>query len=228
MSWKAIAWAVKQKTGWPARKLLLLMLANYADDGGYCWPSQRTLRDATELSLDTIQRNLKRLADDGLIWIESRPRTSGRWPALAYRLNMLTEPHRAARSGPATEPHHAASPSRKTASHRAAPCGTNLKENLHLNLKEKIENRNGAKNEGKQAKQVKRTTDKKYEPANVVQNKIAERLGKGDIAAGWEMLMEITDDERHHLTACERNGRLTEAVLDNVRGQCALNGHRKG
>jgi hypothetical protein len=207
MSWRATAWAEKQKTGAPGCKLLLLVLANYANDKGFCWPSQETLAKGTEQSLDAIQRHARRLEAGGFLTISRQPRAGGRWPALSYQLHVATEPQNAARS-----------PSRKYHQNRAAKCGTNLKENRQ----EERGNRNEkGKNEAKQVK------GKRYEPANVVQNKIAERLGKGDVAAGWEMLMEITDDERHYLTACERNGRLTDAVLDNVRGQCALNGHRK-
>jgi hypothetical protein len=36
------------------------------------------------------------------------------------------------------------------------------------------------------------------------------------------MLMQISDDERHNLTALARKESLTETVLDRVRGQCAL------
>jgi hypothetical protein len=52
MSWQATAWAEKQVTGSPARKVLLLVLANYADEDGICWPSQETLAKGTEQSLD--------------------------------------------------------------------------------------------------------------------------------------------------------------------------------
>ena len=40
MSWQATAWALRQKTGSSGCKLLLLTLANYADDTGCCWPGQ--------------------------------------------------------------------------------------------------------------------------------------------------------------------------------------------
>jgi hypothetical protein len=40
MSWQATAWGQRQTTGSSGRKALLLVLANYADDQGICWPSQ--------------------------------------------------------------------------------------------------------------------------------------------------------------------------------------------
>ena len=61
MSWQAAAWAVRQNVGHPARKLLLLVIANYADEHGVCWPSQGRLAGEAEMSLDTVQRQTKKL-----------------------------------------------------------------------------------------------------------------------------------------------------------------------
>src|SRR3954468_13210512 len=84
MSWQATAWAEKQVTGSPARKVLLLVLANYADEDGICWPSQETLAKGTEQSLDTIQRQLKKLEQKELITVAARPQGRGRWPGRTY------------------------------------------------------------------------------------------------------------------------------------------------
>jgi hypothetical protein len=51
MSWQATTWAMNQKVGNAGRKLLLLALANYADENGVCWPSQGRLSLDTEASL---------------------------------------------------------------------------------------------------------------------------------------------------------------------------------
>src|SRR5262245_26467190 len=98
MSWRATAWAEKQKTGSPGCKLLLLVLANYADERGLAWPSQRTLSEGTEQSVDTVQRNTKRLVNGGFITAVKIPRAGGQWPSLGYQLNMFTGPQNAARS----------------------------------------------------------------------------------------------------------------------------------
>jgi hypothetical protein len=112
MSWQATAWAVRQKTGSAARKALLLVLANYADEHGVCWPSQETLMAETELSADTIQRQSKVLKNAGLVQIVRRPRKGGNWPGLLYQLNLSFEastmPQDAAWSEPITMPHPAA------------------------------------------------------------------------------------------------------------------------
>ena len=57
VSWKATAWAAGQTTGAARRKLLLLALANYADETGVCWPSQETLARDTEQSVDNVSAN---------------------------------------------------------------------------------------------------------------------------------------------------------------------------
>jgi hypothetical protein len=123
MSWQATAWAERQKTGSPARKVLLLVLGNYADEDGYCWPSQKTLSKGTEQSVDTVRRNANRLQADGFIAIEQRPRRGGRWPKLAYKLLMQTGPQTAARSEAVSEVPaggHPSSPGRTSNGHRDA------------------------------------------------------------------------------------------------------------
>jgi Helix-turn-helix domain len=74
MSWQATTWAMNQKVGNAGRKLLLLALANYADEKGFCWPSQGRLAVDTEASLDTIQRQTRKLVAEGFVSIERPPK----------------------------------------------------------------------------------------------------------------------------------------------------------
>lgn len=64
MSFQALSWAKKARTGSPTRKAVLLVLAEYADEDGYCYPSQARiheelnargveLRSVTEAAIDT-------------------------------------------------------------------------------------------------------------------------------------------------------------------------------
>lgn len=119
MSWQATAWAIKQRTGDPALKLLLLTLANYADDKGCCFPSQTTLSEDTEQSVDSVQRKLKQLETKGLIRKIVRPGKRGQWASRTHYLNMgvaeMSKPQSAARSDdepcrnePGTMPHSSA------------------------------------------------------------------------------------------------------------------------
>ena len=101
MSWQATAWTLHQKVGHCGRKLLLLAIANYADEHGYCWPSQRTLSEHAEMSLDTVQRQTKKLITQGLISVTRAPKRRGQWQTFHYQLNM---------SDAATKPQIAATP----------------------------------------------------------------------------------------------------------------------
>lgn len=72
MSVEAIAWASKQRTGSPGAKLVLIALANYANDRNQCWPSQATLAMWTEQSDRTIRTHLAALESMGLIARQAR------------------------------------------------------------------------------------------------------------------------------------------------------------
>ncbi|MCD0417271.1 helix-turn-helix domain-containing protein [Rubrivivax sp. JA1024] len=128
MSWQATAWAAKQATGSPSRKLLLLALANYADPAGRAYPSQDTLARDTEQSVDTVQRQIKQLVNLGLIRVEKRPGHKGQWAGRVYFLSLpkedIPEPQNAAwpgddhaAPGPATIPQKGRSPCRKAVRH---------------------------------------------------------------------------------------------------------------
>jgi DNA-binding transcriptional MocR family regulator len=67
MSWEATNWAVRQTAGSPVAKLLLLLLADRADENHSCFPSLKLLAPESESSVATVKRHLDRLRDDGLI-----------------------------------------------------------------------------------------------------------------------------------------------------------------
>ena len=72
MSWDAIAWAAGQKAGGSTDKLILIILANFADENGVSFPSHRTIAEKAECGLSTVERSLKRLETCGLISITPR------------------------------------------------------------------------------------------------------------------------------------------------------------
>jgi DNA-binding transcriptional ArsR family regulator len=68
VSHEAIDWAVKQEAdGNAPRKLILILLANRADDAWVCWPSRRLLAEESGLSVRQVVRHLASLEEDGLI-----------------------------------------------------------------------------------------------------------------------------------------------------------------
>lgn len=77
VSWQALNWATSIEVGDSTRKLVLILLANYAGmDDGVCFPSQKRLAREAEVSERTIRRILARLEDDGLIERQRRHRAS--------------------------------------------------------------------------------------------------------------------------------------------------------
>jgi predicted transcriptional regulator len=60
-------WVSKQRLGHASAKLVLLILAGYADDAGYCACSMEELAQGTDLAPLTVQRKLRWLENAGLI-----------------------------------------------------------------------------------------------------------------------------------------------------------------
>lgn len=77
MSVSAITWAFGLQNINPARKFLLVALANYADENNSCFPGQDKLAHDVGVSVSTIRRALKELESDGFIVRERRYREDG-------------------------------------------------------------------------------------------------------------------------------------------------------
>lgn len=75
MSIAAIAWAWSQQGLPPSSKLVLLALADHADNEGHCWPSIERLKFITGLSQPTIYRVMQVLTGLGLV--QQLPRGRG-------------------------------------------------------------------------------------------------------------------------------------------------------
>ena len=62
----------------PGERLTFAALANYANDGGCCWPSQETLAKSTGTTRETVNRHLKSLEKKGFLEIKHRKDKKGR------------------------------------------------------------------------------------------------------------------------------------------------------
>ena len=69
--------ARKQKTGSPARKAVLLVLADMADQDHSCFPSQAYIGRITEQSERSVREHIRVLAEMGLVRVESRGKPGG-------------------------------------------------------------------------------------------------------------------------------------------------------
>ena len=77
MSIEAMNAALQVKTGSPSRKLILLVLANMANQDGECWPSVQYISDRTELSRSTVLRHLKTLEEQKIVQVQRRKSKTG-------------------------------------------------------------------------------------------------------------------------------------------------------
>lgn len=91
MSIEAINWAFNQPIKKPSQKLVLLCLADFADDYGICWPRIKTVIKKTGISRETIFRCLKDLEAQNLIERVNRPTGDGSYTSNAYRLAFYQE-----------------------------------------------------------------------------------------------------------------------------------------
>ncbi|MBJ7287587.1 helix-turn-helix domain-containing protein [Williamsia sp.] len=87
MSWKAVDWATDAKVGSPVLKLILILLANKADEQFSCFPSVRTLMAESGAGRSTVLRALKTLETDGLITRRAQFHASGAQRSSRYYLN---------------------------------------------------------------------------------------------------------------------------------------------
>ncbi len=73
MSMTLMARAMAIKTGNPIRKLVLIKLADNANDSGECWPSYKHIADHCECSKSAVRDHIDALIAMGLLVKENRP-----------------------------------------------------------------------------------------------------------------------------------------------------------
>jgi len=96
MTWRATAWAKTKPTGSPAKKALLMVLAEHCDQFGYAWPGQELLVKEAEVGERQVRNLLTELAEAGLMAIYQGRGVRGQRLNL-YRLTFSPKPNRAMR-----------------------------------------------------------------------------------------------------------------------------------
>lgn len=77
MSGKASKWAWEQQPRTSAAKLVLLCLADMANQHDVCWPSHATLSLRTGLSRSSVIRAIKELKEDAYLIVIERKTKGG-------------------------------------------------------------------------------------------------------------------------------------------------------
>lgn len=92
MSIQAVAWALKQRTGSPTLKAVLLAVANYVDEDGVCWPSQERLAYDTEITDRSVRDALKKLEEKG--FLKRTPRFDEGYKRRTDLIQLIQTSHR--------------------------------------------------------------------------------------------------------------------------------------
>lgn len=77
MSMLLMVQAMQVSVGNPLRKLVLIKLADNANDYGECWPSYQHIADQCEIGKSTVRKHIKDLEKSGLLQIENRKGPKG-------------------------------------------------------------------------------------------------------------------------------------------------------
>ena len=93
MSWKALDWATDINVGSPTMRLILILLANKADEQFSCYPSVRTLMAESCAARSTVLKALNTLEHEGLITRVAQYHESGAQRCSRYFLNHPDAPH---------------------------------------------------------------------------------------------------------------------------------------
>lgn len=88
MSMSLTAQAMGMKVGNAIRKLVLLKLADQANDKGECWPSYASIAEAAECSRRSVVSHIEWLAAHGFLRIESRKIGHGQNLTNVYHLTL--------------------------------------------------------------------------------------------------------------------------------------------
>ena len=95
MSIRALNWAFDQRGIHATSKLVLIAIANHADDNGYAWPGIDGIAERWGMSPRTVSRHVHLLSMDEYVAVAPRYRSNGSQTSNAYQLNMtpLTDCH---------------------------------------------------------------------------------------------------------------------------------------
>jgi hypothetical protein len=86
MSGKAMGWALEQSTELPVDKLVLIAIANFADEHHQCFPSRKTLAKLAMCSVDTVDRSIRRLIEAKMLAKDQRLADRGGLKSNCYSL----------------------------------------------------------------------------------------------------------------------------------------------
>lgn len=88
MSIQAVSWALETECPSSAAKLVLVALANYADEYGECFPSLAKLAQIAGTTRQNVSQHIKKLSEAGLVAKQERERRNGSQASNVYVLSI--------------------------------------------------------------------------------------------------------------------------------------------
>ncbi|RPD86299.1 helix-turn-helix domain-containing protein [Neisseria weixii] len=131
MSMMLMAKAMDLKVGNSLRKLVLLKLANQANDKGECWPSYKSIADGAECSKRAVEEHIKWLKENGFLWVEERQAANGRTMTNIYHLTLEQKGESAALMGESAAPYEGESAAPKPVNNQSYNQSMNQYSNAH-------------------------------------------------------------------------------------------------
>ena len=90
MSIKAMSWAWEQATSSSGAKLVLLALADHANDDGECWPGMKRIAEKCGMSARQVSNHVTGLEIAGLIETTRRCRNDHKYSTYLYQLKWAS------------------------------------------------------------------------------------------------------------------------------------------
>ena len=88
MSIKAMSWAWEQPTTSSGEKLVLLALADHANDDGQCWPGMERIGIKCGMGKRQVSNHVQKLIESGLVSTTRRCRDDHKYSTYLYQLNL--------------------------------------------------------------------------------------------------------------------------------------------
>ena len=87
MSIKVMSWVWEQALP-PLDRIVLMAIADHADDDGYAWPGMKRIAEKCSMEKRTVQRHVEKLQEQQLLKVESRQRNDGSSSSNGYTVVM--------------------------------------------------------------------------------------------------------------------------------------------
>lgn len=139
MSMYMTAEVLNMELGNPVRKLVLLKLADQANDLGQCWPSYASVAKAAEVSKRAVMKHIDWLEEHGFLTVERRKKSDGENQSNLYCLTLANGRLDDEKNGKSA---HGGSEPRSPSSEPRSPGGSERRSPKPINYNQSLNHNN--------------------------------------------------------------------------------------